>query len=134
LREIAIHFIVARSSLRTILGAYLKKESPELSFSYSNYGKPSLFGEPPAERSQFQSVTRERAALIAVTRNRDDWRRYRIHSADFASEEIAERFFSRPEGQRVAGAAATCRAKRSSIAGRARRLISKRAVKVCHCR
>ena len=91
------HFIVARSSLRTILGAYLKKNPPELSFSYSNYGKPSLFGEPAYDQITFNLSHAKELALIAVTRNRAIGVDIEFIRPEFASEEIAERFFSRPE-------------------------------------
>src|SRR5438876_10450259 len=64
------HFIAARGSLRAILGAYLKKKPSELSFSYSNYGKPSLFGEPASNGLSFNLSHANELALIAVTRNR----------------------------------------------------------------
>ena len=91
------HFIVARSSLRTILGAYLKKNPPELSFSYSNYGKPSLFGEPASNELRFNLSHANELALIAVTRNRAIGVDIEFIRPEFASEEIAERFFSRAE-------------------------------------
>src|SRR6266516_1335507 len=91
------HFIAARGSLRTILGAYLKKKPSELSFSYSNYGKPSLFGEPAANGLCFNLSHANELALIAVTRNRAIGVDIEFIRPEFASEEIAERFFSRPE-------------------------------------
>ena len=91
------HFIVARSSLRTILGAYLKKNPPELSFSCSNYGKPSLFGEPAGNELRFNLSHANELALIAVTSNRAIGVDIEFIRPEFASEELAERFFSRTE-------------------------------------
>ncbi|HEY3025905.1 MAG TPA: 4'-phosphopantetheinyl transferase superfamily protein [Pyrinomonadaceae bacterium] len=91
------HFIVARTSLRTILGAYIKKNPAELSFSYSRYGKPSLFGEPAANGLSFNLSHANELALIAVTRNRAIGVDIEFIRPEFASEEIAERFFSRLE-------------------------------------
>src|SRR5688572_15010542 len=41
-------FIVARGSLRMILGSYLDRAPAAVSFSYSNYGKPALLDENSA--------------------------------------------------------------------------------------
>ena len=87
-------FIVARGSLRTILGAYLKRNPPELSFSYSQYGKPSLFGEPASSELSFNLSHASELALIAVTRDRRIGVDIEFIRPDLASEQIAARFFS----------------------------------------
>lgn len=87
-------FIVARGSLRTILGAYLKKNPAQLSFSYSSYGKPALEGEPDADELRFNLSHANEVALIAVTRGRAIGVDIEFIRPDVASAEIAERFFS----------------------------------------
>lgn len=87
-------FIVGRGSLRTILGAYLKKNPTELSFSYSRYGKPALEGQPVANHLSFNLSHANELALIAITRDRRIGVDIEFIRPDLASEQIAERFFS----------------------------------------
>ncbi len=87
-------FTVARGALRVILGRYLDVEPSRLRFSYSPYGKPSLSRESGAGDLSFNLSHAGEMALYAVTRGREigiDVERIRT---DFASEQIAERFFS----------------------------------------
>ncbi|MEP6707580.1 MAG: phosphopantetheine-protein transferase, partial [Pyrinomonadaceae bacterium] len=97
------HFIIARGSLRIILSGYLKKNPTELSFSYSNYGKPALFGEPASSELSFNLSHAHELALIAVTRNLAIGVDIEFIRSEFAAEEIAERFFSRPEVRELRG-------------------------------
>jgi 4'-phosphopantetheinyl transferase len=90
-------FIVARGMLRKILGAYLKKEPGHLSFSYSPYGKPALADERDAGELSFNLSHANELALIAVTRGRGVGVDIEFIRPEFASEEIAERFFSTHE-------------------------------------
>jgi 4'-phosphopantetheinyl transferase len=87
-------FIVARGSLRTILGAYLQQEPAQLSFSYSQYGKPALADELAGNQLTFNLSHANELALIAVTRERGLGVDIEFIRPQFASEEIAERFFS----------------------------------------
>jgi 4'-phosphopantetheinyl transferase len=87
-------FIVARGMLRTILGAYLNREPSHLSFSYSPYGKPALADERDASELSFNLSHANELALIAVTRGRGVGVDIEYIRPDFASTEIAERFFS----------------------------------------
>lgn len=91
------HFIVARGTLRTILGRYLGKEPEALRFSYTYYGKPALEKEFEGESLRFNLSHSHGLALLAVTRDREigvDIERVRAGMAD---EQIAERFFSDKE-------------------------------------
>jgi len=87
-------FVVARGTLRTILGAYLKKEPRQLSFSYSPYGKPALADDPDTHELSFNLSHANELALIAVTRERGIGVDIEFIRPQFASEAIAERFFS----------------------------------------
>ncbi len=95
------HFMVARGLLRSILGRYLKVEPDTLRFRYGAQGKPYLI--KPQLNSDEDAALRfnlSHAAgvvLLAVTHNRElgiDLERIR---PEFASETIAEQFFSPPE-------------------------------------
>ncbi|HYP28119.1 MAG TPA: 4'-phosphopantetheinyl transferase superfamily protein [Blastocatellia bacterium] len=91
------HYTVARASLRLILALYLEKDPKELTFSYSPYGKPSLASRDPDKDLRFNLSHSGHLALAGVTFGLDigiDVERVR---EDFASEEIAQRFFSARE-------------------------------------
>lgn len=90
-------FIVARGSLRTILGAYLKKDPAQLSFSYSPYGKPALVADSETTKLSFNLSHAHELALIAVTRERSIGIDVEFIRPEVASQEIAERFFSSHE-------------------------------------
>lgn len=86
-------FIVARGSLRIILGLYLSRRPELLRFRYSRFGKPDL-AEPEFSELCFNLSHSHGLALLAVTRRREvgiDVERVRPQVVD---EGIAERFFS----------------------------------------
>lgn len=88
------HFVVARGFLRHVLGRYLAAKPSELRFSYNDYGKPSLAGE---ESLRFNMSHSHEVGLVAVTRDAAVGVDVEHIRADFASEDIATRFFSRLE-------------------------------------
>jgi len=103
-------FIVARGSLRTILGLYLSRKPAELDFCYSQYGKPSLsanrsvppavaggFGAAAANDISFNQSHANELVLIAVTRDRQIGVDIEFIRPESASHGIAERFFSSQE-------------------------------------
>jgi 4'-phosphopantetheinyl transferase len=90
-------FIVARGSLRTILGVYLKQKPDHLSFSYSQFGKPALAAHPDAHELSFNLSHANELALLAVTSGRAIGVDIEFIRPEFASAEIAERFFSSHE-------------------------------------
>jgi 4'-phosphopantetheinyl transferase len=89
-------FIVARAVLRTILAAYLKLHPAQLRFRYNAYGKPALDDEA-SSGLRFNLAHSHGLALYAVTRNREIGIDVEYMRADFAGDEIAERFFSAVE-------------------------------------
>jgi 4'-phosphopantetheinyl transferase len=91
------HFIAARGLLRTILGRYLDQEPSELRFCYSRYGKPSLAASAGESALRFNISHAHGLALYAVTSGREIGIDLEHLRADFAGEDIAERFFSRRE-------------------------------------
>jgi 4'-phosphopantetheinyl transferase len=91
------HFIVARGTLRIILGRYLGIKPEQLRFSYTYYGKPALEKEFEGESLRFNLSHSHGLALLGVTRDREigvdiEWIR-----TGMADEQIAERFFSDKE-------------------------------------
>jgi 4'-phosphopantetheinyl transferase len=92
------HFIVARGVLRTLLGNYLRMEPSQLRFSYTAYGKPALAGireeQPPL---RFNLSHSGELALYGFTRGREIGLDLEFRREDFASEQIAEHFFSARE-------------------------------------
>lgn len=90
-------FVAARGALRAILGKYLNVEPEQLLFQYNDYGKPRLVERFQKDELYFNVSHSQGMALIAVTRGREvgvdlEWIR-----PGFASEQIAERFFSPQE-------------------------------------
>ncbi len=90
-------FIVCRGVLRTILGRYLGAAPSVLEFRYSAYGKPAINAGAGEPALRFNVSHADGVALYAVTRAREvgiDLERVRSR---FATDEIAERFFSARE-------------------------------------
>jgi 4'-phosphopantetheinyl transferase len=87
------HFIVGRGGLRYVLAQYLDVKPEEFRFSYGTYGKPAL-----AEEWLRFNVSHSRGvALFAVAAGRELGVDVEHIRADFATEDIARRFFSRLE-------------------------------------
>src|SRR5262245_60905040 len=87
------HFIVGRGGLRNVLARYLDEKPEEVRFSYGLYGKPALVGE----QLRFNVSHSHGVALFAVAADRDVGVDVEHIRADFATEDIARRFFSRLE-------------------------------------
>lgn len=91
------HYIVARGFLRFLLGNYLDAKAEQLEFSYGAYGKPAVAGKHRTSGLHFNLSHSHGVAVYALAYDREigiDVERVR---ADFASAEIARRFFSRLE-------------------------------------
>lgn len=88
------HFIVARGFLRCVVARYLGTQPESLRFVYGAYGKPALEGE---HSLRFNLSHSNEVALLAVTLDADVGVDVEHIRADFASEDIARRFFSRAE-------------------------------------
>ena len=87
------HFVVGRGGLRYVLARYLDVKPQQFRFSYGEYGKPALV----SEELRFNMSHSHGVALFAVARDRElgvDVEHIRV---DFATEDIAQRFFSRVE-------------------------------------
>jgi 4'-phosphopantetheinyl transferase len=88
------HFIVARGFLRSVVARYLETQPEALRFSYGEYGKPALETE---QVLRFNLSHSNEVALLAVTLDAELGVDVEHVRADFASEDIARRFFSRAE-------------------------------------
>jgi 4'-phosphopantetheinyl transferase len=91
------HFIVARGVLRDILAGYLDTSPARIRFSYNQYGKPALAQAGGTEDLRFNVSHAHEVALYGFARGRDIGLDIEFVREDFASLEIAERFFSTDE-------------------------------------
>jgi len=82
-------FVVSRGFLREIIGRYTNTRPEQLRFSYGPYGKPALDG-----RLRFNMSHSHNLALIALTEDRELGVDVEYIRADFATGDIARRFFS----------------------------------------
>ncbi len=87
-------YIVARGSLRVILGGYLHIEPERLDFSYSEKGKPTLAAEWDDSNIHFNVSHSSELALYAVGRRRLVGIDVERIKSKPVAEELADRFFS----------------------------------------
>lgn len=87
-------FVVSRGFLRQVIGRYLNAKPEALCFSYSRYGKPALNGEHKDSTLRFNMSHSRGVALVAVTEANEIGVDVEYIRADFATEDIARRFFS----------------------------------------
>jgi len=85
-------FVVSRGFLREIIGRYTNTRPEQLRFSYGPYGKPALDG-----RLRFNMSHSHDLALIALTEENELGVDVEYIRADFATADIARRFFSAVE-------------------------------------
>jgi len=88
------HFIVARGFLRSVVARYVNSQPEALRFVYGAYGKPALASEHDL---RFNLSHSNAVALLGVALNAELGVDVEHIRADFASEDIARRFFSRAE-------------------------------------
>lgn len=96
------HFKASRSALRSILGRYLNLSPEALEFGQTEYGKPFLTN-PEAAGLLFNLSHSGEVAVIAVAREREVGVDVEIMRADFATNEVAEHFFSVAEIYTLSG-------------------------------
>lgn len=90
-------FIVGRGMLRKIISAYLSLPPGQLRFTYNEYGKPTVSGDQNDRALNFNLSHSADLTLYAVTRGRAVGIDIEYIREDFATLEIAERFFSKDE-------------------------------------
>jgi 4'-phosphopantetheinyl transferase len=91
------HFTVGRGVLRQLLSQYLGTNPEAIRISYGAYGKPALSGEHEDSRLRFNMSHSHEVALFAFAEDRELGVDVEHIRSDFASEEVARRFFSRRE-------------------------------------
>jgi 4'-phosphopantetheinyl transferase len=91
------HFIVGRGFMRRIISHYLSAKPEALTFAYGAYGKPALSGDLASSGLRFNMSHSHEVALFAVATERELGVDVEHIRSDFASEDIARRFFSRRE-------------------------------------
>ena len=84
-------FTVSRGFLRHVIGRYLGTNPEAVRFSYGPYGKPALNGDTAL---RFNMSHSRAVGLVAVTQAREIGVDVEYIRADFATEDIARRFFS----------------------------------------
>ncbi|HEX7176360.1 MAG TPA: 4'-phosphopantetheinyl transferase superfamily protein [Pyrinomonadaceae bacterium] len=96
-------FTAARALLRAVLALYLRTEPARLRFTYGPHGKPALAGDAAggdaAAALRFNLAHSHELALVAVARAREVGVDVEHVRPDFATAEVAERFFSRREAE-----------------------------------
>ena len=99
------HFVVGRGFLRTLLARYLDTAPEEVRFSYGPHGKPALDGEHRESRLRFNASHSGEWAVYGFVQDHDIGVDVEYVKQDFATEGIAERFFSAGEVQALNGLA-----------------------------
>jgi 4'-phosphopantetheinyl transferase len=90
-------FIAGRGILRKIISAYLALAPDKAQFVYNEYGKPFISDDQNRGALSFNLSHSNGMALYAVTRRRRIGVDIEYMRGDFATLEIAERFFSKDE-------------------------------------
>ncbi len=90
------HYVVGRAVLREMLGRYLEQVPSALEFSYGEHGKPALAGAASSSLS-FNLSHSAGLAVYAFARERSLGIDVERVKPDFASEDIARRYFSTRE-------------------------------------
>ena len=93
----AFRFIAARASLRILLARYVNASPKQIDFDYSEYGKPYVSRESSDLMINFNISHSERLALIAFGMQEEIGVDIEMHREDFATFDIAQRFFSAVE-------------------------------------
>lgn len=100
-------FVVGRGALRTLLARYLQTRPEAVRFSYGPYGKPILDGEHRNSSLRFNASHSGDLAVYAFVQDYEVGIDVEYLSREFASEEIAQRFFSAYEVQMLSTLPAT---------------------------
>lgn len=87
-------YVAGRGVLRQLLSQYLGTKPERLRFSYGAYGKPALGGEHENSRLRFNMSHSHEMALFAFAEDTELGVDVEHIRTDFASEEVARRFFS----------------------------------------
>lgn len=91
------HYVVGRGVLRLLLGRYLETPPEDVRFCYGPQGKPALDGEHLESSLRFNASHSGELAVYAFMHDCEVGVDVELIKGDFATEEIAERFFSAGE-------------------------------------
>jgi 4'-phosphopantetheinyl transferase len=94
-------YIAGRAAMRQILSIYTGIPSKELVFAYGEKGKPELAGELKRPEIKFNLSNSQDLAILAVTQNLTVGIDIEWINAEFATDEIARRFFAAGEIRRL---------------------------------
>ena len=89
-----VRFIAARGILRRCLGVFLETAPDRVRFRYTEYGKPSLSAEFSSARLKFNISHSGSSVLLGFSIGRELGVDIEEVRPDFATGEIAERYFS----------------------------------------
>lgn len=104
-------FVLSRAALRIILGLYLESKPDSVRFTHNSFGKPMLSEEAARVPLHFNASHSHELALYALSAEREVGVDVEQVRAEFASEEVAARFFSRSEVEALRGVAPGQRAR-----------------------
>src|ERR1700693_2272020 len=90
-------FIAARGVLRDVLGRYLQRPPHAIDFVYGPRGKPAIASGVERPPIHFNLSHAHGLALIGITRKREIGIDVELIRPDFATEDIAKRYFSPKE-------------------------------------
>ena len=96
-----VHSAAARGYLRRLLGRYLGVSPQSVELQFNSFGKPALAGELAAGGLRFNVSHSHGLALFAFARGRELGVDIEKMRPDFATAEIAARFFSAAESERL---------------------------------
>jgi 4'-phosphopantetheinyl transferase len=96
-----VHSAAARGHLRMLLGRYLGVAPKSVELQFNSFGKPSLAGPFAAGDLRFNVSHSHGLVLFAFARGRELGVDIEKIRPDFATTEIAERFFSAAESGRL---------------------------------
>ncbi len=93
-------FIIARATLRWLLGKYLGRAPESLSFDYGTYGKPSL-SATERDKLNFNLSHAGGYALVGITSGQTIGVDLEAENPGIEIERLTERFFSPAESRQV---------------------------------
>lgn len=96
-----IHFIAGRAAVRIILARYLQLSPETIVFSYAPNGKPELAGGLQESGLKFNLSHSRNRALLGIASNACIGVDIEFINQEFASDEIAQRFFAPGEITRL---------------------------------
>jgi 4'-phosphopantetheinyl transferase len=91
------HFVAARGILRDVLARYFACPAKMIQFAYGPRGKPAVAGPGLRSNVRFNLSHSHGLAVIAVSAGREVGIDVELLRPDFASEDIARRYFSQRE-------------------------------------